>query len=322
MASIDLRSRIEPLDSRAVDSGLRRQEDIGEGGSLFAQMPSPDENSKIPPAKPYHLSWKRRWRKGSSFRSLSPIAKLVLLWIEDNCDSAGVLVATNRQIADELSGDSKRQEIAVMTVYRAVRELAVAGKIVVQQAGQEMAGEVVQRPTQITRCNYAEYQGPVSVPVMALNVTQQSQLVCSLPESPTDLTRDIASSSTIATQSTDSPTLIDKYIPIPISDKDKTSSLLCRIRKEFIGVKGEEMVRFSGAEMGMVKNIRKVCGSDDEVMRRWGLFLRSKFWPLKSVNSFRRAFQADAFLPKKNAVAPGVVPKIDGIEAIYGKPSE
>lgn len=64
-----------------------------------------------------------------------------------------------------------------------------------------------------------------------------------------------------------------------------------RLDAAYLEAKGEQLDSPKSA-WGDLTAVRKVCGSDDEVLRRWALFLAdAKFYPVKSYNRFRAAYQ-------------------------------
>jgi hypothetical protein len=107
--------------------------------------------------RPWRKSWRKKWREESTFRSLSPLAKLACIFSEENADDEGQLTSTVRQMADALGGWHHEQKIPRMTMWRAWRELEAAGLWSIQ-AGRTAEREAGRTPSVITRLNFKRYQ--------------------------------------------------------------------------------------------------------------------------------------------------------------------
>ena len=115
-------------------------------------MSNPPEGTK-----PWRKGWRKRWREGSSFRGLSLVAKVLVLWVEENANDQGRVVTTIRHLTSMVSGKHYRQKVPRMTVWRALKEATDAG-VLVTEAGQDAGQANIHPPTIITRCNYKDYQ--------------------------------------------------------------------------------------------------------------------------------------------------------------------
>jgi hypothetical protein len=107
--------------------------------------------------KAWRKGWRRRWRDGSSFRSLSPLARCIVLWVEENADDAGQVTTTIRHLTRLMACSDRRMSPPRMTVWRALCEAERAG-ILRREAGQDAGQDAGQAPTTITRVNFKEYQ--------------------------------------------------------------------------------------------------------------------------------------------------------------------
>ncbi len=105
----------------------------------------------------WRKGWRKRWREGSSFRALSPLARLLVIWVEDNADDDGQVTTTIRHMEKIFSCGDHRLSPSRGAIWRALRE-AKKAEILRTGSGQESEQEAGKLPTTITRVNFKEYQ--------------------------------------------------------------------------------------------------------------------------------------------------------------------
>lgn len=105
----------------------------------------------------WRKGYRKRWREDSTFRDLSPLAKLAVVWVEENADDEGTAVVTVRQMAAYVGGRHHKQRVHPMAMWRAWREAERAGLLVVE-VGQPSSSERDGVPSRITRTKFREYQ--------------------------------------------------------------------------------------------------------------------------------------------------------------------
>jgi hypothetical protein len=192
------------------------------------------------------------------------VAKLAVLWVEENADDEGVAEVTVRQMAAALGGQHHQQRLSPMAVWRAWQEAKKAGLILVE-VGQVSTRECYGSPSKITRVNFKAYQKreeePVTPPVtgMPSEVLLSSRGRQRTEKKPSDLT--------VAVE-----------------------ALKSSLEASYQAARGDGL-DWPKSAYGDLKAIRKSLHEDDaELMRRWGLFLADKFYPTKNVNRFRVAY--------------------------------
>jgi hypothetical protein len=83
--------------------------------------------------------------------------KVVVHWVEENCDDEGQVVTTMRHLAAMMSGDHGKTKVNRMRAWRALQE-AVAAGILRTEALQDPLQGAGHSPTRITRVNFKTYQ--------------------------------------------------------------------------------------------------------------------------------------------------------------------
>ena len=71
-----------------------------------------------------------------------------------------------------------------------------------------------------------------------------------------------------------------------------------------------EVLDIQKAAWGDLAAVRGILADDGEVLRRYTLFVADKYWPIKSINKFRKAFQHPKFLtskPSSLTLLPGIL---------------
>ena len=241
-------------------------------------MSNPPEGTK-----PWRKGWRKRWREDSSFRSLSPIAKVVVFWVEENANDQGRVVTTMRHLALMVGGRDHRVKVPRMTVWRAVREACAAG-ILRTEAGQQALQGELQPPTIITRCNFEEYQSQVDI--------DQDATVTGLGAEAGRSSRGMQK-----------------------KQKKKDPPASRRSDPELEGVQAGFLVAYqqamgegmpwTGPDWGVLQRLRKLGVGDTEILRRWNRFLRWKeFYPEKNMHAFAKAF-AGKYLREQDRRDPG-----------------
>jgi hypothetical protein len=112
--------------------------------------------------KAWRKGWRKRWREGSSFRALSPLARMLLIWIEDNADDEGMAgPTTERWLAGLMSCPSEK--VSRDAIHRAASALIRAG-LVSKRPHLDPHHKPRLAPTVYVRANWKEYQGAKEEP--------------------------------------------------------------------------------------------------------------------------------------------------------------
>ena len=228
--------------------------------------------------KAWRKGWRKRWREGSSFRALSMPAKMIVIWVEENANDEGRVVTTVRHLAKMIGGTHGKQRVPRMTLWRALQEAVDAG-LLVTEAGQQAGQQEVQPPTIITRCNFKDYQE-------------------------SDESSGTASGTALVTQAGRSSRRMQKKK----KEDPQLAALVDGMRQAFQTHRGE-VLDIQKAAWGDLAAVRSILADDGEVLRRYTLFVADKYWPIKSMNFFRKAFQHPKFCPPKQSaltLLPGI----------------
>lgn len=107
--------------------------------------------------------------------------------------------------------------------------------------------------------------------------------------------------------------------PPPVNGHRKraaeTEALVADLAAIYAEVRGEAMVKPRGSDYGDLAAVRAALADDAELRRRWRLFCADTYWPIKSLNRFRSAFQHPKFArpaatdPAPNARKPLPIPR-------------
>lgn len=82
------------------------------------------------------------------------------------------------------------------------------------------------------------------------------------------------------------------------------------MRQDYVAAKGDAL-DVPTAALGDLTAIRSAIGDDAEVRRRWGLFLADKFWPAKTIHTFRSAFGKYANKASAPSRPYGQIPEVE-----------
>jgi hypothetical protein len=199
------------------------------------------------------------------------LQRAVLGYIEDNAIEDGSCMVTLDQLAEVMSCPEQEEVVTRYMVRAAALALAKKGLIEITtvrltplSGGSSQAQSQAQSNrnllTRYVRVNYSEYQA---------NPLDQAQ-----PQA----------------QSQAHSSRRSKRRRTTTPKGDEAKSLLAAMRQEYEGIIGERL-DVPVKDYGHVRGIRNIGVDDAEVLRRWRLFLADSYWPVKSVATFRRAFQ-------------------------------
>jgi len=76
-------------------------------------------------------------------------------------------------------------------------------------------------------------------------------------------------------------------------------ALVASLAAIYAEVKSEAMPAPKGSAYGDLQAVRAALADDEELKRRWGLFVADSYWPIKNLNRFREAFTHPKYSPPK-----------------------